>query len=264
MINKRLIVAATGKDVAKHLPKIFENIKILSKMFNEVRCVFTESDSSDNTFELMQKFNEVVPTEAYTLGRLADKMPLRVGRIAAGRNVIFDIVEKKYSDYDLLLFLDIDEINSQPIEESAIVSCFALEDWDMMCANQTPYYYDLWALRHPVWMPFDCWEALHHRPRFINYEDGYNIFVKSRFIQIPEDMPFIQVQSAFGGAAFIKIASIKGARSYFLNGRNQEMCDWPSFCQALNGGSAKIFINPRFVNQRNSDVNNVHVTRMGK
>jgi hypothetical protein len=68
-------------------------------------------------------------------------------------------------------------------------------------------------------------------------------------INIDSKLPLVQVQSAFGGAGFIKISSIKNARHTYLNQYGYEMCEWPSFCAALNEGNGKIFINPAFINQ---------------
>jgi hypothetical protein len=254
MINKRLIISGTCKNGENHLPKIFENIKFISTLFKETRCVFSESDSTDKTFELMKNFNSVIPTDAVSLGSLSHTLPYRVQRIVAGRSAYLDIVESKYSDFDLLLCLDLDEVNIEPITEEAITSCFKFDEWDMMTANHGHKYYDLWALRHPIWMPFDCWEMYHHHPKFFTKEYAYNFFIGSRFIHIDENLPFIQVYSAFGGAAFIKIKSINGSRPFPFNSRGEEQADWPSFCSKLNGGKPKIYINPKFIIQRTKSV----------
>lgn len=255
IIDKRLIIAGTARDCAKHLPNILENIKMIASMFKETRCLFTESDSSDNTVEVLRSFNAVVPTEVYPLGNLSQRIPFRVGRISYGRNFYLKILEERYSDFDVVLFLDLDEVNSEPLSPEAVLSCFNTQvEWDMVCANHGDKYYDLWALRHPIWMPFDCWEMFHHKPRFMTNEDAYNFFIRSRFIHIDENLPFIQVLSAFGGAAFVKIASIQGARHNPINKRGEETVDWVSFCETIKGGKGLIYINPKFIIQRTRSV----------
>lgn len=250
LIKQRLIIASSLCNSANFIPNVMENIKFISNYFTETKCVFVESYSTDNTKEILYHYKNLLPMEAYHI-KQNPNMQCRTGRIAEARNLYLDIIEKKYSDYDLLLVLDFNETNIEKLTESALLSNFKTGDWDMICANQEIFYYDLWALRHPVWMPFDCWEKVHQeRPNFMPYEDALSLFVKSRIIKIDKNLPLIPVDSAFGGSAFIKIPSIKGAKHHFLTSKGYETCEWPSFCQSLNEGKANIVINPSFINQK--------------
>jgi hypothetical protein len=253
MINKlpyRIVIAASICNGSKFIPSIFNNINKICNLFEEIRCIFIESDSIDDTAELIKNVKLGVLSEYHNINNITRTINYRTGRIAAARNFYLDIIEEKYSNYDYILVLDFNETNIEPITDEAILSNFRYLDWDMICANQPQGYYDLWALRHPIWMPFDCWNILRKKPRFMSYEDMKNISITSRFIKLNETLPLIQVQSAFGGAGFIKIKSINGVRHRSLTEDGFEQCEWPNFCQELNNNSGKIFINPAFVNQR--------------
>ena len=251
MIDKSIIIAGTVSNSGACIRPVYKNIKKISNWFTRTRCIFIESDSIDNTIEILRQEKQAsnIETEVYSFGHLRHTISHRTGRIAAARNLYLDIVEEQYSDYDYLLVLDFNESNIDEIDEESIISNFRYEEWDMMCANQEKFYYDLWALRHPTWMPFDCWNR-YDQPEGFTREELTLYFIKSRFRHIPKDSKLLEVQSAFGGAAFINIKSIKGARHESIDDRGNEACEWISFCNKLNNGKSNIYINPKFINQK--------------
>ena len=250
-IEKSIIIAGAICNASREIPLIFKNIESISKIFSKVKCILVESDSADNTIEVLKGIKDKytdIDIEVFSFGNLRSKIPYRTGRIATARNFYLDRVESDYLDYDYLLVLDFNESNTDELDINGVISNFNYDDWDMICANQEQIYYDLWALRHPVWMPFDCWDW-YDAPSFMNRDQIHNIYVKSRFIHIDKTHKLIKVQSAFGGSAFIKIKSIQGARHSSLNERGNEACEWISFCERLNNKTSNIYINPSFINQ---------------
>lgn len=251
MEGRKLIVAGAISNRENEIEPVLDNIKRICTLFDDVKCIFVESDSTDSTYRVLQQacINKNINADCHTLGCLRYKFPHRTGRIAAARNFYLDQVEENYSDYDYLLVIDFNEANTEPIDLDCVLSNFKYNNWDMICANQAQIYYDLWALRHPIWMPFDCWD---HRnaPDYMSFNEKHNYCVRSRFKHIPYDMELIEVESAFGGTAFIKISSIKNARHESLTEEGRETCEWISFCKKINNGVSKIYINPGFINQR--------------
>lgn len=51
------------------------------------------------------------------------------------------------------------------------------------------------------------------------------------------------------------IFSIKDARHHGIE-NSMQICEWVPFCTKLNEGSGNIFINPKFINQKNKT--NIH------
>jgi glycosyltransferase involved in cell wall biosynthesis len=250
MIEKNLIIAAAVRNCEKHLHNFLKNVDHVSNMFKKTKCIFVESDSSDNSLQMLQEYkNFKKDTEVISLGNLQPRIQSRTERISTARNIYLNIAERLKNDYDTLLVMDADEVNAQLFDEESIISNFNYDNWDMICANQEVYY-DLWALRHPEWMPFDCWAKAANKPSFMNYESARKIYVESRFIEINQSHPLIKVNSAFGGAAFIKINSIKGSRHIGII-EGKEICEWVPFCMGLNEGNSNIYINPKFINLKN-------------
>lgn len=250
--DKKLVVASAASNCSQYITAVFNNVNKVAKHFKETKWIIVESDSTDNTHTLLKDIHQQINCEVYSFGNLKQKIWSRTERIAKARNHYLDIIEKNYIDYDLLLVIDINPTNIEPFDDESILSNFKItEEWDMICANQSYLYYDLWALRHPIWMPDDCWLQYKYRPKFMSEIDAHRIFIKSKFIHIDQNQPLIPVQSAFGGTAFIKIKSIQGARhDAFHSHIKEEVCEWVPFCKSLNKGINKIYINPKFINQK--------------
>jgi|688.fasta_scaffold00081_87 hypothetical protein len=248
-MNKKVVVCAAVRNIQDTIKPVFDNINRLSGIFEDVRCILVESDSYDNTLASIKHYKPYLncTLDVYSFGNMERVVPNRMQRICRARNYYLDIVQQEYSDYDYLLVIDFNETNIEPYDLDLIKSNFELSvDWDMVCANQELLYYDLYALRHQEWMPFNCWNAIGNRPSFMSYETAHNIYVKSRFLNIKKTHPPIKVMSAFGGSAFIKISSIGQARHRAVDDGNEEECEWVSFCKALQN----VYINPMFINMR--------------
>lgn len=249
MREEKIVFACAIRNCALHLNNVCANILNLALHFKEYKIIFIESDSSDNTLEGLRYFQSLNSNiKIVSLGQLEPQYPARTDRIAIARNTYLDIVESEYINYDLLCMFDADDRSSDPIDSFALLSNLNYNNWDMMCANQENKYYDLWALRHPIWMPFDLIKQLRNKPSFMSYNTANNIFSLSRQIIIPRDHPPIKVESAFGGMALVKIPSIKGARHSSRDEDGEEYCEWVPFCRSLNNGNANIYINPAFIN----------------
>lgn len=250
MRSEKIVFAAAIRDCEAHIQNVYNNIINLSSLFSEYKIIFCESDSSDNTLNAL-KFLQSVDKNVVvvTFGKIQDKVRSRTQRISIARNAYLNIVEEQYKDYDLLCPFDADDRLSKPINPQAMLSNFKFDEWDMVTANQKHIYYDMWALRHEYWMPYDVLkQVVHKRPSFISEKRANLMFSLSKRINIDQYHPPIKVQSAFGGMALIKIPSIQGARHTGIDEEGYECCEWVPFCRSLKQGTANIFINPEFIN----------------
>lgn len=246
---KKLVVAASIRNIKNTVKPVFDNINRLTNLFDEVVCILIESDSNDNTLQLLKEYKNYLKCKliVYSLGSLMHSIPNRMERICKARNFYLNIIKTSYIEWDYLLIIDFNDTNIEPYNIESFKSNFELDlDWNMICANQAKTYYDLYALRHPIWMPFNCWNAIGKRPSFISYEAAHNMYVKSRFLHIPTNHPPILVDSAFGGSAFIKINKIKDSIHEAVDKYGEEECEWVSFCKNIG----KVYINPKFVNMQ--------------
>ena len=123
-----------------------------------------------------------------------------------------------------------------------------------MTATQKAEYYDIWALRVPVIISYDCWLLIDQLTSFF-LDQTFLIkhLIKIHQKPIPRTNPLIEVQSAFGGAAIYAGKYLHRNCSY--NGWNQhrtiwndQQCEHVSFHQCLlkYANEQRIYINPQF------------------
>jgi len=210
-----------------------------------------ESDSEDKTVEVLRELEGMVENFHFiSLGTLRNRIPERTKRIAYCRNKYLEEFESDpmYQGFDYVLAADFDGVNTC-ITEKAIDSCWENSDWDVATANQWGPYYDVFALRHPLWSPNNCWEV----QRFLA-EQGFDedhskyIGVYSRMVQVPEQGPWIEVDSAFGGLAIYKREKIAGLRYSGATDQGVEISEHVPFHAQIKAQGGRIFINPQLIN----------------
>jgi FkbM family methyltransferase len=175
---------------------------------------------------------------------------LRTDRIAQCRNVYVDQIKSnpKYNEIDYVVVVDLDGLITE-IDTKSILSCWDYDNWSAMTANQRAPYYDVWALRHDLWSPNDCWKQY----EFFNLynsisQDNLYTSIYSKMLEIPENSPIIKVNSAFGGLA-IYIKSIFDTCSYNgLTENGEQVCEHVYFNNLINSIGGNIFINPKLIN----------------
>ncbi|MBU3616543.1 hypothetical protein [Polynucleobacter sp. JS-Polo-80-F4] len=235
------------------------NIAVLSKAlskFSEVHWLLVESDSTDGTEQLLRDISERVPRFRYlSQGNLNEKMPQRTERLAFCRNVYRQEILNNplYQQVKYVIVSDLDDTNSL-LSEEAILSCWERDDWDVVTANQKGPYYDIWALRHPVWCSNDCW--LEHRflSQFNNrHLDLTYACVYSKMIEVPNHLDWLEVDSAFGGLAIYKKSTMKMGVYVGLYANGSEVCEHVPFNMGIRETGGRIFLNPRLINTDYTD-----------
>jgi hypothetical protein len=156
----------------------------------------------------------------------------RTRGIARARNTVLDYVETNRSDtlgrYDYLFVMDLDGVcgGSDPdLSYDPDVFQYALDHadrWDAVSFRFVPYW-DLWAFRHPVWMPHSNqgWNAAENR---IQNSDDMDAFLDSH-----SRGEFIPVESAFMMTAVYKMSAVRGARYGWTDEAGEMDCEHVSF-----------------------------------
>ena len=219
--------------------------------FQSVRWFLVESDSSDDSVEALDRLSLSVPEFRYvSLGKLRKTHRHRVERIARCRNRYLEELENNsiYKSTDYVVMADFDGLNTR-INRDAIESCWSGREWSGCFANQVGHYYDIWALRHPLWSPNDCWEV----SRFMeSVGESRRVSRKrgafSRMIRISPDSSWIEVDSAFGGLAIYESSAIRGLRYTFSTVDGRGVCEHVPFNEKIGIGNGKLYINPRLIN----------------
>lgn len=247
----KILVTGIARDCGKKIGQDIDRIALCLTRFQEIHWLVVESDSADDTVEILQEHEQSLKNFRYlSLGTLRKKYPKRTERTSFCRNVYLSEVQENeiYNDIDFVLVVDLDGINTK-ITEEGILSCWDADDWGGCAANQAGPYYDVWALRHEVWCPGDCWHEYYFLRNYgLGIARALYSAVYSKMITIPSDQPMFEVDSAFGGAAIYKREALMNARYVGVDEEGKEVCDHVALSEDIRNDGFRIFLNPKFVN----------------
>lgn len=259
----KIVIAGVVRNVEKVIRSELVKLTTCFENHDLVKIVVIESDSTDNTIEELEatkKSLEVLEFES--LGSMSAKFRKRAERISQCRNKYLEALEQnKFYDADYLYVSDLDGVNENLTTDTIdrVVDFLSKNPGASATANQKYKYYDIWALRHPVWNSSDCWFDYHRLKDILGKDQAHQITNLSKMIHIDESLDPIEVDSAFGGGAFYDINFLQNCR-YEGESENREICEHIYFSKKykLNGG--RIYIFPSFINHSTS----VHVLNAEK
>jgi hypothetical protein len=157
-----------------------------------------------------------------------------------------------FVQFDHLVILDFDDVNTNEIAEESVAAAIDFLDRSSqnaaVFANQLPYY-DIWALRHDVWCPGDCWSEIESRPSYLPKHRAVERYVTSRQLEIQPGTPPVAVRSAFGGLAIYKLRFVRAARYVGVRFDGSEVCEHVSFNEEAARAGGVLHIFPRLLNR---------------
>ena len=249
-----VLLAGTGRDVASYIASEMKHLLSSLKNFKKVFILVIESDSSDNTVEVLQELKKNIPNFDYlTLGKLAGEIPVRTERIAYCRNHIINAVKEnpKYAEIDYVILSDLDGLNTH-LNAASVAQCWKTDvPWDVVTANQLDFYYDILALRHKYWSPGDCIVQQTSLEPIFGHDQSVNLAVWAKQVQLSTTAGYIEVSAAFGGfAIYKKQAYISGTYvgSGVSDGVRHEACEHVAHCADMRKAGYRIFINSALIN----------------
>lgn len=250
----KMVVTGTARNCATTLAADLASLARALKEFPNLYWFIVESDSEDDTVQVLQDFKQKAPNFGFvSLGKLADSLPLRTERLAHCRNRCLDELQNNLALKDAVYMVVADLDGTQSLlTQDGLMSCFDKDDWAVCTGNQKGSYYDIWALRHPVWSPNDCWEQkMFFEAVGLSSEKAAYLAVFSRMIEIRAGAEWTEVDSAFGGLGIYKTKYLQNAR---YNGRADnnlwggQVCEHVAFHRQIKANRGKLFINPAMVN----------------
>jgi len=249
--HKPFLIAGVVRNGEKTIEKEITHLAKVFKNFTNLHWFVVESDSSDHTLEKLDSLTQSIPNFRYmSAGVLADKMPSRLVRLAHCRNLYLEELQNNplYQAIDYLVVADLDNMNPLLTEE-AVLSCWERAGWGGCCANQAGPYYDLAALRHPEWMPTDCWRHYQFlREHGHSEEKALEAAVYTNMVTIAPQSKWIEVDSAFGGIAVYPTKALGNARYQGYDVQGRDAVDHIGFCAGIRANSYSIYINPKLIN----------------
>jgi hypothetical protein len=241
--------------IVKDLELVVENqIRILQSAlfsFGEILWYLVESDSNDKTVEILNRCKERNQNFNFcSLGKLNDIYPERTVRLAYCRNKYIDAISTpKYDDCDYVVVADFDNANLILTFEMLHSVFSRSNQWDVLTANQSGPYYDVFALRHKFWNPVDCEQAYQfYNSIGLKKAKSLQLSVLDKMIHISPDSSFIRVESAFGGLAIYKKHVISGRLYSGLDDEGNSICEHVPLNLSISKDGYRIFIAPSLIN----------------
>jgi hypothetical protein len=254
--KESILIVGIVKDIAK---TIHEDIKLMNESFMDFSTVswfLVESDSNDNSVQILNELEISMSNFSFlSLGKLERDFPDRTVRLAYARNRYLDAIRSspQYSDFQYIAVADFNSLNSK-LTKAAVDSCWSRNTWDVCTANQDGRYYDVWALRHHLWSPNDCWEQLEFLKRYSKVpEFALYVSLNSRMIKLPQDSDWIEVESAFGGLAIYRREALLSGSYSGKNALGKPICEHVTLHEQISEKGFKIFINPKLINCKKTD-----------
>ena len=161
-----------------------------------------ESDSQDATISLLDDLSKSDPRIRFiSLGHIAQQFPDRIARLRHCRNAYVSEIRNNpiYANCDLVIVADLDGINTKINTKCLGLALSSKVEWDAIAANQSARYYDILALRHPLWSPNNWLEEAEWLTPFLGEKAAKRHSMADRMIRIPSNLAPIEVDSAFGG-----------------------------------------------------------------
>lgn len=214
--ESKIIICGIARNVEKAIPATIRSIQTIGEHFGDYRVFIYENNSTDNTAKKFREWQARNPRVTLISENLSDedffvqegdvrRKIYKTEILAKGRNlVVGKALQQEFDDYEYILMADMDFARPWFIE--GILTSFDFnEEWDAITANgimEKGDYWDWYAFRHPI-IPFGpelygpSWWSSHRKWRSL--------------IQFNLSDPFFRVQSAFGGLAIYKRASVQNA-----------------------------------------------------
>jgi hypothetical protein len=251
---RRAVIVGCARDCEEFLFMVLQNVTTIANLYSQAAFVFVENDSTDNTHEILREWlSKRECSHLICLNGLAAQETRRTARLAIARNSYMEAVlqSRKLAQFDHLIVLDFDNVNASVISEESLMAAIRFLDSReknaAVFANQFPYY-DIWALRHDVWCPGDCWEEVENRPIYLPKHRAVERYLKSRRLNIRPYIPPVAVRSAFGGLGIYKLDFARAARYVGLLPDGAEICEHVAFNEAIVREGGALYIFPKLLN----------------
>ena len=262
MLKGTCCICGTVKNCAPFLEKVFENIEIISKIFEDYNIVIAYDNSDDNSLAILNMYKRIYQDKFILHINSEPLSEFRVYNIAKARNKCLDTIRTQFPEYDYFIMIDCDNVCSSPVKiESLLYYLNINTDWDALTFNKDPYY-DLWALsKYPYsfsCMHFKDWKAwgtfieqiIKNTPPktlipCLSAFNGFAIYRTNKFIDgVYDPTPRLDLLPKH-----ILDANKKISGPIYLKGKAEKVdCEHRSFhLMAINKNNARIRIAPEII-----------------
>ena len=210
MINKKVVFCIPVRNESSNLKNLFKTLDKLNFKFDDYFIIFVESDSSDNSCDLIKKYLE--KRKGVLINKNLQGIENRVMRLAISRNEYLNFIKNDQSlkNYDLMIVLDCGGGNGSLTSKKVKNAILENENSIGIFPTQKFLYYDIWTLRIDNIINYDCFEEL-----FKSYNKSnkirkifFNLIGRFLFINFIIKTKKINVISAYGGMGIYKLNKV--------------------------------------------------------
>ena len=224
----KCVIGLCVKNNSAGLPKVFDNIHRLRKLFSGCSVIAYYDRSNDSSLELLRMLGSYYAIDLHILNE-ESKGPVartRTVNIANARNNILREIytNELFSEYELFAMMDSNDYSCQGTINTDVVGKYlnrshttsgnALYDmWDSLSFARVPYY-DLWAYSDGKFQ-IGCWCY----PRMVRkqgettcfqFQDAIRQHLDTTIFSSENAGKLVEVDSAFCGFAFYKKSVFSG------------------------------------------------------
>jgi len=150
-------ILGCARNCGQHIPAVFENIKQIATLFNNIHVAVAYDYSTDNTLELLHQHQSSCAFPIDILINEEPLSPIRTQRISNARNRLLNHIKTVHSpSWEYFIMIDLDDVCAMPINLAPMQKWLKHTDkWDALSFNK-PEYYDIWALSYSPYV-VSCW-----------------------------------------------------------------------------------------------------------
>lgn len=249
-LRKSVLVTGLARNTEGHLKKEIKRIEAqVSKVFNDIKFLVIESDSTDNTLaELLKISSENSNFKFISLKSIELEIPNRIERLTHCRNFYVNELRhnKEYRDSEFVIVIDFD-IKNNRLDLRVLKDWINNSNWTALFANQTGAYFDIYALRKQGWIEGDCFQEYSKLLEFLSPAAAKQKAIWSKMIKIRKGAKPIRVLSAFGGLGVYR-KEVFLAHDYSPASNNYEISEHVVLHKKLIGNFNQLLILPNLTN----------------
>tara|TARA_R110001592_G_scaffold94185_2_gene272866 strand:- start:6993 stop:7793 length:801 start_codon:yes stop_codon:yes gene_type:complete len=248
------------------LKKSFENIKILSYLFTNIKIVLCYDNSGDNTLKELCELKR----EGWDIDIIVNKKDRfghqygRAYNIGQARNQCLDYIEEHFSDYTYFIMADLDDIwnfDLNPMILGKYILNEALEEeWDSLSFYNEGFY-DTWSvsidhLQESGWVPGveldKCWENQ------VVIRDYLRKVVQEMSEEGDDMRPIDSIFNGFCIHKLDKFTNIRYQPATLLNDEIFIDCEHRSFYRRANEKGLKVMLSKDCLFEKMKNVNKLN------
>ena len=107
-------ICGAVRNVEQHLDKVFSNMEKIGTLFDDYVIIIYYDDSGDNTLQKLKDYCDINSKLKFYVNKTIVSN-FRTQRIANARNGCLQMIRANYSDYEMFIMMDCDDVCSTDI-----------------------------------------------------------------------------------------------------------------------------------------------------